>query len=368
MTMETKSFAMETPLIESHRAAAVNLAEFDGCVLPETFSGFDKEYRAARETVALFDTNWHVILAMTGRDRVKYLHAITSNNVQALADGSGTLALLLTPQGRILAELEIYALPEKLLVLSHASQHERTVTTLKKYIIGSQVKIDDLTDQMGTLSLEGPRAATVIEELFRVKLDELAEMSVREITVDGSPCYLLRRSHFGQPGTELIASRDALPAIWQKLLASTRAHGGEPIGMATLNALRLEAGIPWFPADFNDAMIPHEAALEDTHISFTKGCYTGQEIVERVRSRGHVNRKRVSLQFSTSQPPAPGTKLRAGEAEIGFVTSAAFSPASGAAIGMGYVRREQFAPGSVVELDSATATVIDDSRLKKRAQ
>jgi aminomethyltransferase len=289
---------------------------------------------------------------------VKYLHAITSNNIQALADGSGALALLLTPQGRILAELEIYALPEKLLVLSHASQRERTVATLKKYVIGSQVKIDDLTDQMGSLSLEGPHAATVVEEITGVKLADLAEMSIREINIEGSPCYLLRRSHFGQPGAELIASRDALPALWSKLLASVRVHGGEPIGMAALNSLRLEAGIPWFPADFNDAMIPHEAALEDTHISFNKGCYTGQEIVERVRSRGHVNRKRVSLQFSTAQPPAPGTKLRAGEAEIGFVTSAAFSPAAGAAIGMGYVRREQFAPGSLVELDSATTAMV----------
>ena len=350
---------METPLIEAHRAVGAHLTEFEGFLLPERFSDFEKEYHAAREAIALFDTNWHVILAMTGRDRVKYLHAITSNNIQALADGCGTLALLLTPQGRILAELEIYALPEKLLVLSHASQRERTVTTLKKYIIGSQVKIDDLTDQTGSLSLEGPRAAAVIEEITGVKLADLAEMSIRAITIDGSPCYLLRRSHFGQPGAELIASRDALSAIWQKLLASTRAHGGEPIGMAALNSLRLEAGIAWFPADFNDSMIPHEAALEDTHISFNKGCYTGQEIVERVRSRGHVNRKRVSLQFSTAQPPAPGTRLRAGEAEIGFVTSAAFSPASGAAIGMGYVRREQFAPGTIIQLDShsATATV-----------
>jgi folate-binding protein YgfZ len=368
MNMETKSFAMETLLIEAHRAAGAQLAEWEGCLLPERFSDFEKEYRAARESVALFDTSWHVILTMTGRDRVKYLHAITSNNIQALADGSGTLALLLTPQGRILAELEIYALPEKLLALSHASQRERTVTTLKKYVIGSQVKIDDLTDQMGSLSLEGPRAATVIDEITGVKLADLAEMSIREITIDSNSCYLLRRSHFGQPGVELIAGRDALPKIWQKLLASTRAHGGEPIGMAALNALRLEAGIPWFPADFGDAMIPHEAALEDTHISFNKGCYTGQEIVERVRTRGHVNRKRVSLQFSTAQPPAPGTKLRAGEAEIGFVTSAAFSPATGAAIGMGYVRREQFAPGIVVELDSAAATVIEPSTLIERTK
>jgi aminomethyltransferase len=359
MNMETKSFAMEIPLIEAHRAAGARLTEFEGCMLPESFSNFEKEYRAACETAALFDTSWHVILALTGRDRVKYLHAITSNDIQKLADASGTLALLLTPQGRILAELEIYALPEKLLVLSHASQRERTVTTLKKYVIGSQVKIDDLTDQMGSLALEGPHAAALIGEITSVKLADLAEMSIREITVDGMPCYLLRRSHFGQTGAELIASRNALGAIWQKLLASTRARGGEPIGMAALNALRLEAGIPWFPADFNDTMIPHEAALEDTHISFNKGCYTGQEIVERVRSRGHVNRKRVSLQFSTARPPALGTKLRAGETEVGFVTSAAFSPATGAAIGMGYVRREHFNPGTTVELDSAaiTATV-----------
>jgi folate-binding protein YgfZ len=348
---------METPLIESHRAVGARLVEFDGCVLPETFSDFEKEYHAAHEAVALFDTNWHVILSLTGRDRVKYMHAITSNDIQNLADHSGTLALLLTPQGRILAELEIYALPEKLLVLSHASERERTASTLKKYIIGSQVQIEDLTDKMGSITVEGPRAATIIEETCGVKLADLAEMSIREINVKSSPCYLLRRSHFGQPGAELIASRDALSVLWSKLLASVRGHGGEPIGMAALNALRLEAGIPWFPADFNDAMIPHEAALENTHISFNKGCYTGQEIVERVRSRGHVNRKRVSLQFSTAQPPAPGTKLRAGEAEVGFVTSSAFSPAAGTAIGMGYVRREQFAPGTTIELDSATATV-----------
>lgn len=348
---------METPLIEAHRAAGARLAEFESCTLPEAFSDFEEEYRAAREAVALFDTNWQVILSLTGRDRVKYLHAITSNDIQKLADGSGTLALLLTPQGRILAELEIYALPEKLLVLSHASQRERTVSTLKKYIIGSQVQVEDLTDKMGSVALEGPQAAAVIEETCGVKLADLTEMAIREITVDSNPCYLLIRSHFGQPGAELIARRDTLPALWSKLLASVRARGGEPVGMSALNALRLEASIPWFPADFNDAMIPHEAALETTHISFNKGCYTGQEIVERVRSRGHVNRKRVSLQFSIAQPPAPGTKLRSGDAEIGFVTSAAFSPAAGAAIGMGYVRREHFAPGSTIELDGATAAV-----------
>ena len=131
--------------------------------------------------------------------------------------------------------------------------------------------------------------------------------------------------------------------------------------MQALNALRLEAGIPWFPIDFNDTVIPHEAAVESTHISFSKGCYTGQEIVERVRSRGHVNRRRTQLKFSTQEAPPAGTKLRADGSEVGYVTSTAFSPSAGTAIGMGYIRREHNSPGSIIEFDGGTATAIDRS-------
>ncbi len=335
------------------------LAEYVGCLLPEEFSGFEKEYRAVQKTVALFDTNWHAIFTLAGRDRVKYLHAVSSNDIKSLAEGQGTLALLLNPQGRILAELAVYALPEKLLVLSHASLREQTLATLKKYVIGSQVQIEDLTDKLGSLAVEGPRAVQVATEVFVLALGEIGEGSIREITVDGVPCYVLRRPYFGKPGMELVAPREVLPALWDKVLAVVRAHGGEPIGTRALNSSRLEAGVPWFPADFNDGMIPHEAAVEGTHISFNKGCYTGQEIVERVRSRGHVNRKRVALKFSTQEPPAVGAKLRAGDAEVGFVTSTAYSPIAGSAIGMGYLRREHFAPGSVVEFDGGTAEVRD---------
>jgi tRNA-modifying protein YgfZ len=348
---------METPLVEAHRTADADFAEYNGCTLPEKFSEFGTEYWAAKENVALIDTNWQAIVFLTGRDRVRYLHAISSNNIQALENGRGTLALLLNPQGHILAELEVYALPEKLLVLSHAAFRERTVATLKKYIIGSQVQIEDQTDRMGSLSIEGPRAMEIPAHLG-ANIADLPEMSVAESTIDGAPCYWLKRSHFGQPGAQLIIGREHLAAVWNKALRAVCRRDGEPIGMTALNALRLEAGTPWFPADFNDAMIPHEAAVETTHISYTKGCYTGQEIVERVRSRGHVNRKRVQLKFSTATPPASGTKLRANGAEIGYVTSTAFSPAAGAAIGMAYVRREQFTPGTVVEFEGGTAIVL----------
>jgi aminomethyltransferase len=348
---------MQTPLAEEHRSENGQFAVFEGSELPERFAGLDAEHRAARESVSIFDTNWNAIWMVGGRDRVQYLHNITSNDIKSLAEGQGKLALLLNPQGHILAELEIYALAEKLLLRSHAAQRERTLATLKKYIIGSKVEIEDATERMGSFAIEGPRATEAVRRVCGAEIDGMAEMSIQEAIIEGNSCWLLRRSHFGEVGTEILASRDHLPAIWRKALAVVRGLEGAPIGMKALNALRLEARIPWFPMDFNDAMIPHEAVLEDTHISFNKGCYTGQEIVERVRSRGQVNRKRVSLKFSTTDPPAAGTKLRSGGTEIGFVTSTAFSPSAGAAIGMGYVRREQFGPGSIVEFDGGTAEV-----------
>ncbi len=357
---------MDTPLLDEHKLAGVSLASFHGCNLPDVFSSFADEYRAAREAVAIFDTNWHTIVELSGPDRVRYLNAIVSNDVKTLGEGRGTLALLLNPQGHILAELEIYALQEKLRVLSHASVRERTVATLDKFIIMDDVTLSDVTEQFGSFAIEGPRAGTVIAEACGLAPEGFSEHAIAEVQIDGVACHLIRHSHFGLPGAEIIAPRERLAPLWKNLRASVLAQHGAATGMRALNTLRLEAGIPWFPDDFNDTVIPQEAALEATHISFSKGCYTGQEIVERVRSRGQVNRRRVQLKFSTAEPAAVLTRLYAASAEdktaepkeVGIVTSSAFSPAAKAAIGMAYVRREHNSPGSILDCNGGTATVV----------
>jgi folate-binding protein YgfZ len=380
---------MGTPLLDEHKIAGATFASFHGVTLPDAFSAFADEYRAAREAVAIFDTNWHTIVELTGPDRVRYLNAIVSNDVKSLGEGRGTLALLLKPQGHILAELEIYALQDKLLVLSHASVRERTVATLDKFIIMDDVTLSDVTEQFGSLAIEGPRAGTVIAEACGLALEGFSEHAIAEVEIDGVACHLIRHSHFGFPGAEIVAPREHLALLWRNLHASVIAQHGAAIGMRAVNSLRLEAGIPWFPEDFNDTVIPHEAALETTHISFSKGCYTGQEIVERVRSRGQVNRRRVQLKFSTAEPPAPLTRLYARDTEtqsaesnaaqpagatvraaatapaeskeVGIITSSAFSPAANAAIGMAYVRREQNASGSILDFNGGTAEVLSTS-------
>jgi folate-binding protein YgfZ len=350
--------AMETFLASEERAAGAQFAESDGCVLPEMFSGFAEEYKAAREAAAIFDTSWHATFVLTGPDRVRYLNAIVSNNVQALGDGAGTQALLLNPQGRILAELEVYKLGEELIVRTHAAVRQRMRETLDQYIIMDDVELSDTTDATGSFAVEGPLAADIVNEACSLNLAEQAAFSIRKVRVGEAECRMLATSHFGWGGAEFLAPPDFLRQAWRWLREAVEAKGGRPIGMQALNVLRLEAEIPWFPADFNDTVIPQEAALEMTHISFSKGCYTGQEIVERVRSRGHVNRRRVRLKFSRNEPPEFATRLFANGKEIGLVTSAAFSPRERAAIGMGYVRREHAAPGSIVEFDGGTGTVV----------
>jgi aminomethyltransferase len=354
--------SMQTPLIEVERAAKATFAEYHGIELPEHFSDLAAEHKAARETLAIFDTNWHAIIELTGPDRLRYLNAIVSNDVKNLAAGEGRLALLLNPQGRILAELEIYALADRLITLSHCSLRARTVETLDKYIIMDDVTLNDASEKMGSFAIEGPQTARTLDHAYNLGVADMPAFAIRSVHIDSMPCEIIRRSRFGthdaSPGLEILASRKLLPDLWANLSKLVTGRGGAPIGTQTFEALRLESGIPFYPADFNDTVIPHEARVEDTHINFTKGCYTGQEIVERVRSRGQVNRIRVKLKFSGAEPPAPGTRLRADGREVGLVTSAAYSPRDKSAIGMGYSRREHDAPGTVLEVDDGTSAEI----------
>jgi folate-binding protein YgfZ len=349
----------ETPLREKHERAGAKLETWFGILLPEQFTDLATEYRYACETVALVDKNYRAFFELSGPDRVRYLNAIVTNDIRNLGPGQATPALLLNPQGHILAELEIYAHEDHLQVVSYATIRERLLAALDKYIIMDDVTLEDATERFAVLALEGPRTPQVVRELGGFDLASLDELGHRMATVGAIPARIVRRSSGGVPGAEFIVGRSEAGALWEILKSAAAKHGGGPIGYAALRALRLEAGIPWFGYDFDEKVIPHEAALEQTHISYTKGCYTGQEIVERVRSRGHVNRRRVSLEFSGTETPASGTALLFDGKEAGHVTGAAFSPRLGHAVGMGYVRREANAPGSQLTWPGGTARVIE---------
>jgi folate-binding protein YgfZ len=351
--------AVNSPLHSAHQALQARFGSYFGATLPAAYGALETECRIARQSVAVFDTNYHAIFGLDGTDRARYLNAVTSGDIKSLTPGHGALGLLLNAQGHILADLETYALEDRFLILSHASVGARTLETLEKYIIMDDCTLTDAFSQWATVALEGPRAADALRSACGVALSELGPLDHKEAQIAGAPCRILHRSHFDFPGAEILARADAIASVWQSLLDVARAAGGGPIGWEAINSLRIEAGVRWFGYDFDDTVIPQEAGLETTHISYTKGCYTGQEIVERVRSRGRLNRWLVLLEFDAAASPQPGAKLLADGKEWGHVTSAAFSPLRNANIGFGYLRREHSAPGSVLEYAGGTARVLE---------
>jgi folate-binding protein YgfZ len=356
--VELPTDTRNTALSELHRSAGAHMGVWFGCELPDNFGDWQAEYRALRESVALVDKNYRAYLEFTGPDRGRYLNAILTNDIKGLKENHGTASLFLSPKGHIQAEIETYAIGETLLCVSHAMIRDRMIPAIEKYIIMDDVTLTDRTDAFATLALEGPKAAAVTLAVCGVELSGMDELEFREATIQGIAGRVTKRSPGGIAGAEFLVAGEKAADLWKILDEAVRREGGGPAGYQALNAARLEMGIPWFGYDFGEKQIPHEAGLQNSHISYTKGCYTGQEIVERVRSRGQVNRVRVSLKFDAPAAPPANTALLADGKEAGYLTRSGFSPALKAWIGMGYVRREKSAAGSQLAIPNGSATVI----------
>jgi folate-binding protein YgfZ len=350
---------LETALSDVHRKNGVATGSWFGCALPDSFSNWREEYRMLRETVGVIDKNYRAYFRFTGPDRVRYLNAILTNDIKVLEENHANISLFLNPQGHIQAEIETIALEDASFCVSYAMIRERLVTALDKYIIMDDVTLGDETEAHGTLALEGPRAAVVVEALSGVRLSDLRELESREVTVNGVRCRIERRTPGVDPSAEFLFAREHVATFWSALVDAANGHAGGPAGYKALNSIRLEQGVPWFGYDFGEKQIPHEAGLEHSHISYTKGCYTGQEIVERVRSRGQVNRFRVSLRIDGDEAPAPGSAILSGGKEVGYITRTGFSPTLNTYIGMGYLRREASGAGTALKWANGKATVIE---------
>ena len=357
METTTTETLLPTPLAELHSKSGATLGSWFGCSLPDDFGDWRSEYSFARKTVALIDKNYRMYVSFTGPDRVRYLNAILTNNIKDLQTSHGIVSLLLNAQGHILAEIETYSLPDQLFCLSFAMIRERLIPILDKYIIMDDVTLTDETPQFGSLALEGPAAPPLILELTGVDLNALPDLVRTPVRIGDIPCTIVRRSPGRSLAADFLVERPHLEPLWHFLLQRTRAAGGGHMGYTALSALRLQQGVPWFGYDFGEKQIPHEAGLEQSHLSYTKGCYTGQEIVERVRSRGQVNRKLVHLIFAGTSLPAAGETLSADGKDVGYVTRAAAPPSLPFAIGMGYVRKENNSPGSQLRWSGGTCVV-----------
>ena len=337
--------AKEGVLFEAHRAAGAAFAEVAGRRVPEHFGDPRAEYEAVRRAVGLIDLSVQGKVRFTGADRVDFLNRMLSNDVKGLPVGGGCRAFLLNPKGHVVAYLALHVLGEELLADTDRLTADAAIEMLNRYVVADDVTVEDVSDAWGLLSLQGPKAAAALGDLLGAA-PPLEPLQHVERQVAGGPARIVWRSRTGEAGYDLWVPMRRLPPLWEAAMQAGSRHGLRPVGMDALEMLRIEAGEAWGP-DVGGDILAMETGLEQA-ISFTKGCYIGQEFVVRIAHRGHVNRRLSGLVLNGARVPLAGSKVVVDDKEMGWITSAAFSPALGRPIALGYVRRECNAPGSKV--------------------
>ena len=272
---------------------------------------------------------------------------MSTNHIQQLTPGAGCYAYFLTAQGRVLADVNILARPDHFLLDTEPESREKVFKHLDTFIIADDVTVEDLTDSLATIAIEGPQAAAILEKLG-------APLPAGDFdNAEWQNSLVVRASATGGPGFFIIPPANERPALIDRLEDA----GAVAASPEAFRIVRIENGRPRYGEDITERYIAPETN-QARALNYQKGCYLGQEIVERVRSRGQVNRILVPIQIEGAEPPEPGTKLQLGSAVAGEITSAAYSPALNEVVGLAYVRVEHANRGEELSLNDRAASVV----------
>jgi len=347
--------AKQSSLADFHKGSGAVFAERDGWLLPLHFGDSAAEYAAVRSTCGFIDLSHRGLLQFIGPDRLSFLQGMLSNDLRLLKPFEGQYATLLTQQGKVVADVRVLCAMNSFYLDFWDNLKDRIIEHLNRYLVADEVEIADRSDEYATLSIQGPRSEPLLKEVFgQVALpSQLLQHGM--LTVNGTPICVVRESHTGEPGFDLIAPKSGL-----RILAARLTERGKPIsaswvGEEAQNILRVEAGIPRYGVDFSDDNLLLEVGIENA-VSYTKGCYLGQEVVERIRSRGHVNKKLCGLLLEGSDPASAGDPVHADGKEVGRITSSVFSPQLKRPVALAYLNKDYWTPGTAMSLTRHGAT------------
>lgn len=308
------------------------------------------DYRRAVEAVGWLERP-RLNVELAGADRAKFLHNFCTADIRKLAVGRGCEAFVTSGQGKTLDFVTVFAGAESLTVSGEPGGGPKLVAHLDRYLIREQVTLRDRSDEWGEILLVGPQSEALLAGLG---IAELPAAPWGEVLaqVGELPVRLRRIDELSAPAWTLVAENAYLPAVRDELIAA----GATQVDPVAAEILRVEAGFPLFGQDVSDKNLPQEVSRDERAISFTKGCYLGQETVARIDALGHVNRMLCRLTFSGAELPAVGTALEQAGQAVGEVTSSVWSPRLGA-IGLGYVRRGHSGPEAKFTTPVGTATL-----------
>jgi folate-binding protein YgfZ len=345
---------MTRTILSEHLAArGARFGEYGGAETASSFGDAQAEFATLRSGCGVYDLGWRAKLAATGEDRVRWMNGMVTGNVRDLEPNHGAYNFLLNPQGHILGDLYIYNRGDHLLLDTDCSQAQRLREVFEKYIIMDDVEVTDISEKLTAIGLRGPNAAAVLEKCG-VSAGALRPLELRDAMLQEVGISLVRAT--GRDlGYEFWLAPQNAPRLWDALVAA----GAAPTGTEAWEMWRITAGVPRYGQDIRERDLPQETEQHQA-LDFSKGCYVGQEIVERIRSRGQVHRKFTG--FRIAGDAVPGTKIQSGGKDVGELTSVASLPQSNGTrmtIALGYVRRELTLPGKELRAGEAAASVAE---------
>ncbi len=340
--------------VHGEGVGAASTGDYRGATTAASFGDPQGEFATLQNGCGVYDLGFRAKISLTGGDRVRWLNGMVTNNIRDLAADQGIYAFLLNPQGHILGDLYAYNRGESITVDSDLSQAEKILATFDHYIIMDDVEVTNLSEQLTALGVAGPKSREVLAAAG-FEISEMRALQMQSVKWQDADCTLVRCEDEQHSSYEIWLAPDNVKQLWDALVAT----GATPAGSEALELQRIVSGVPRYGVDIRERDLPQET--EQTRaLNFNKGCYVGQEIVERIRSRGAVHRKFAGFLAEGAAPIVAGTKIVAGEKEVGEITSAASLHLAGGkkTVALGYIRREVGIPGREVKLGAVSATVV----------
>lgn len=318
-----------------------------------SFAGARQELEILRCGCAIFDLSWRALVTVAGKDRMRWLHNMVSNNVRDLQPNRGNYNFVLNAQGRILGDMYVFNRGESILLETDRNQVETLLTTLRRFIIMDKVELNDTGSQFTAIGVAGPKAPEVLGALGTNAKDQ-QPLESRDCSIGDVAVPILRGPEQKGQWFEIWTEPSQAEATAKLLIGG----GAQRVGVEALEMWRILRGIPQYGKDIRDRDLPQETGQMQA-LSFNKGCYIGQEIVERIRSRGQVHRRFTGFEFQGSSP-VPG-KFEAEGRAVAEITSTTRVPGARGDrdIGLGYVRQEAVPASGVLDLNGIPAKVVN---------
>ena len=353
-------------LQEFHENLGGNFSELNGVKLVADYGDCLAEHTALHQTAGIIDLSFRSRLCLVGADRARFLHGQVTNDVKKLRVGDGCYAAITTAKGKMEGDANIFCLADELLLDFEPGFTEKISARFEKFLVADDVQIVDAAPHYGLLSVQGPQAQQVIQALGW--LAEIPAAPLASVTIPGvadGEIYFANNPRLGTGGYDLFVPNISLATVADKLIAAAKTFGGRLVGWNAFETRRIENGIPRFGADMDETNLPLECGIEKRAIVYDKGCYLGQEIINRVHSFGHVNKELRRLRLADDLPALPvrGEKLFRDGKEIGCITSSTKSPLFTGNVALGYVRREANQAGNELVFQTgcgaSMATILD---------